>query len=73
MSVAMRGLLLHSEAQGLWEVGLIKASDKWEEGRGGEAPIYPNLFLSYYVHQSGLVIPKTVSMVGEAAFQFFKN
>lgn len=67
----MRGLLLHPQAQGLWEVGLIKASDKWEEG--GEAPIYPNLFLSYHVHKSGLVIPKTISMVGEAAFQFFKN
>lgn len=45
MSVAMRGLLLHSEAQGLWEVGLIKASDKWEEGRGGSHLPQPLSFL----------------------------
>lgn len=71
MSVAMRGLLLHPQAQGLWEVGLIKAVTSGR--RGGEVPIYPNLFLSYHVHKLGLVIPRTVSMVGEAAFQFFKN
>lgn len=45
----MRGLLLHPEAQGLWEVGLIKASDKWEEGRGGShlpQPFFPTTYTS---------------------------
>lgn len=41
---------------------------------GGEGRLsFTPTFLSYHVHKSGLVIPKTVSMVGEAAFQFFKN
>lgn len=45
MSVAMRGLLLHPQAQGLWEVGLIKVSEKWEAGRGDSHLPRPLSFL----------------------------